>query len=181
VCLDTHIQDIVNVFLFEDLYDVILVGYSYSGMVATGVAERIPERISKLVYLDAFVPQDGQALMDMLDPAVAAARKQAADAYGEGWRLPHDPPDAPHRTPHPIKSFTDPLTIKNPDAERIPRTFILCAQNEVMGPAAHPIRTCAMSARAKGWGYYELDSGHVPMETAPEELTEILLNVANIK
>jgi pimeloyl-ACP methyl ester carboxylesterase len=177
VGLDTHIQDIVNVLVFEDLHDVILLGYSYSGMVATGVAEVVPERISKLVYLDAFVPEDGQSLRDLFDPTVAAGIHLMAEQYGEGWRVPHDPPDAPHRTPHPVKTFTDPLTVNNPAAARIPRTFILCAQNQAMGGAANPIRLCAMRAQDKGWSYYELDSGHVPMETAPDKLTEILLEI----
>ena len=68
VGLDTHIQDILMVLEYEDLHDVILVGYSYSGMVITGVAERAPERLAHLVYLDAYVPRDGQSLLDMLGP-----------------------------------------------------------------------------------------------------------------
>lgn len=179
VGLDTHIQDIVNVFSFEDLTDVLLVGYSYSGMVATGVAEVIPERIRRLVYLDAFVPEDGQALMDLFPGEFAAGVGQVVNTLGDGWQLPHDPPDAPHRTPHPVKTFTDPLTVNNPAAARIPRTFILCAQNQAMGQAANPIRLCAVRAQDKGWSYYELDSGHVPMETAPQALTDILLDIAS--
>ncbi len=66
VGLYTHIEDVVNVFRYEEVRDAILVGYSYSGMVATGVAERIPELISQLVYLDADVPQDGQSVADLL-------------------------------------------------------------------------------------------------------------------
>ena len=68
--LDTHIQDVLNVLEFEDLDDVILVGKSYSGMVITGVAEAMPERIKHLVYLDAFVPQDGQSLADIVGEAI---------------------------------------------------------------------------------------------------------------
>src|SRR6266498_5853186 len=62
VGLETHIQDILGVLTYEDLHDVILVGHSYSGMVSTAVAERVPERLAHLVYVDAFVPQDGQSL-----------------------------------------------------------------------------------------------------------------------
>ena len=63
--LETHIQDIVNVIHFEDLSDVILVGYSYSGMVTTAVADRLPERLAHLIYVDAYVPNDGQSLADI--------------------------------------------------------------------------------------------------------------------
>ncbi len=66
--LDTHIEDVLGVLAYEDLHDVVLIGHSYGGMVATGVADRARERIAKLVYLDAFVPADGQALVDFLPP-----------------------------------------------------------------------------------------------------------------
>ena len=68
VKLDTHIEDVVKVFEFEDLRDVILVGHSYGGMVATGVADRIPDRISQVIYLDAFVPRNGESLFDLAVP-----------------------------------------------------------------------------------------------------------------
>ena len=70
--LSTHVLDIVNVLHYEDLHDVILVGFSYSGMVITGVAEQVPERLRQLIYLDAFVPQDGESLNDLIGPGLAA-------------------------------------------------------------------------------------------------------------
>lgn len=66
--LSTHIDDVVNTILFEDLHDIILVGHSYGGMVITGVADRVPDRIRRLVYLDAFVPNDGESAMTLVDP-----------------------------------------------------------------------------------------------------------------
>jgi pimeloyl-ACP methyl ester carboxylesterase len=63
--LETHISDVVNVFLYEDLRDVILVGQSYGGMVITGVADRVLERVAHLVYLDAALPEDGESLASM--------------------------------------------------------------------------------------------------------------------
>src|SRR4051794_2599452 len=66
VNLSTHVQDILNVLEFEDLHDVVLIGHSYGGMVATAVADRVPERIAKLIYLDAFVPRDRQSLSDLV-------------------------------------------------------------------------------------------------------------------
>ena len=80
--LDTHIQDIVNVLEYEDLEDVSLVGYSYGGMVVTGVAERVPERIKQLIYLDAFVPVDGQSLADIM---VSMGQDMKDWNMGEQW------------------------------------------------------------------------------------------------
>ncbi len=180
VNLDTHIQDILMVLEYEDLHEVILVGYSYSGMVVTAVAERAPERLAQLVYLDAFVPSDGESLATMIGPELVAILEQVAQAYGDGWRIPHDPPDAPRRTPQPVKPMYQPVTVTNPAAARLPRTFIYCTQEkEAMGPMGVPITQVAASAKADArWGYRELDSGHVPLETAPQEFADILLELA---
>ena len=179
VGLDTHIQDILMVLKYEDLRDVILIGYSYSGMVITGVAELAPERISQLTYLDAFVPQDGQSMLEMLGPDVGAYIQQMAQVYGDGWRIPHDPPDAPRRTPHPLKTGQQPVSVKNPSAAVLPRTFIYCTQEkEAMGPLGFPITQAAERASSDAhWRYRELQTGHVPMETAPRELASLLLDV----
>ena len=177
--LDTHIQDILMVLEYEQLRDVILVGYSYSGMVVTGVAESAAEHISQLVYLDAFVPQDGQSMLDMLGPGVAAFIQQAAEAYGDGWRIPHDPPDSPRRTPHPLKTGLQPVTLANPAAAALPRTLIYCTQDkEAMGPLGAPITQAAERAKADTlWRYRELRTGHKPWETAPRELADLLITL----
>ena len=88
VGLETHITDILNVLEFEDLTDVILVGHSYGGMVATGVADRAPDRISQVVYLDAFVPQDGESLLALLPEAARIGMLSAVRLEGSGWRVP---------------------------------------------------------------------------------------------
>jgi len=90
VDLETHIEDILAVIATEDLRDIILVGHSYGGMVATGVADRVPDRVRHLVYLDAFVPADGQSLQDLVGAAPVAAPV-------DGWLIPPNPP-APDRT-----------------------------------------------------------------------------------
>ena len=74
--LDTHIADIVSLLEMEDLSDVVLVGHSYGGMVITGVADRAPERIGRLVYLDAFVPEDGKCTLDYVVPERAARMRE---------------------------------------------------------------------------------------------------------
>ena len=75
--LETHIEDILNVIKYEDLRDIVLVGHSYGGMVATGVADRARDRISQLIYIDAFVPEDGQSLLDLNEPARPRMRELA--------------------------------------------------------------------------------------------------------
>ena len=178
--LETHIQDILMVLAYEDLHDVILVGYSYSGMVVTAVAERAPERLAHLAYLDAFVPGDGDSLAALIGPELTAFLEQVARDYGDGWRLPHDPPDTPRRTPHPVKPMYQPVTVANPAAAALPRTFIYCTQEkEAMGPMGAPLTQAAMRAKAaEHWRYRELSTGHIPMETTPQELADLLLEVA---
>ncbi len=85
--LDLHIQDIINVLEFEDLHDVVLVGHSYAGLVITGVAERVPQRLKLLVYLDAFIPHDGQSAFDLM-PGTEEQWTQMAVAQGDGWLVP---------------------------------------------------------------------------------------------
>src|SRR3569623_3451286 len=84
--LETHIQDILNVIKFEDLEDIVLLGHSYGGMVATGVADRARERVTQLVYLDAFVPRDGQSLFDINEGGRETMPKAAAAR--DGYRNP---------------------------------------------------------------------------------------------
>jgi pimeloyl-ACP methyl ester carboxylesterase len=94
--LETHIADILNVISYEDLRDIVLLGHSYGGMVATGVADRARDRIAQLIYLDAFVPRAGQSLLDLNEPA----RQRMRDAVksNDGWRLP----PMPTRRTHPL-------------------------------------------------------------------------------
>ena len=86
--LKVHITDVVDVLAYEDLHNVVLVGSSSAGMVITGVAEQVPDRISQLVYLDAFVPDDGQCLLDLVPPDRRAAMEALAETEGDGWLLP---------------------------------------------------------------------------------------------
>ena len=106
------------------MQDVILVGFSYGGMVITGVAEEVPERIDRLVYLDAFLPQDGESAADLAGAEIMAAMEEAARAYGDGWRVPHDPPDADRRTDFLLKAAQQRITVDNPQTARLERTFV---------------------------------------------------------
>src|SRR6187402_2710726 len=112
--LQTHINDVVNLILFEDLHNVVLTGHSYGGMVITGVMDRIPERIRHVVFLDAAVPDDGMSLWDLF-----GGRQQDPTRFADGfmqvpWVKPGTPP--PHSVKHSIKCFQQPVSYKNPTA-----------------------------------------------------------------
>ena len=91
VDLTTHIDDVASVLEFEDLKDVTLLGHSYGGMVATGVADRLADRIARVVYIDAFAPKDGQSLFDLVGPKAEGNMRKGAEKDGDGWKLPLNP------------------------------------------------------------------------------------------
>jgi pimeloyl-ACP methyl ester carboxylesterase len=180
--LETHIQDILNVIKYEDLRDIVLVGHSYGGMVATGVADRARDLISQLIYLDAFVPDQGQSLIDLNEPA--RARMQELTKAGDGWRVPPNPtpPDTSaadlawlteRRVDMPIKCFETKLKLRGGEL-RLPRSYIYATR-------ITPADTFAPFARrAKsepGWRFYEIDASHSPNVTAPEALTALLQKI----
>ena len=125
--LDTHVLDVVGVLEYEDLLQVVLVGHSYGGVVITGVADRVPERLAQLVYLDAEVPMDGQSEFDLLPPEERAVYQESARSKGQGWRiLPPVPEPLPddldanlrwamsRMVPQPVATFAQPLRLTNP-------------------------------------------------------------------
>src|SRR5262249_57232345 len=95
--LDTHIADVIGVLEMEDLRDIVLIGHSYGGMVATGVADRARSRVAQVVYLDAFVPRNGQSLFDLQTGEARERMRGLALSKGDGWRIPPSPmpPDTP--------------------------------------------------------------------------------------
>lgn len=179
--LETHIRDVLGVLEFEDLRNVVLIGHSYGGMVATGVADRAPDRIAQLIYLDAFVPEDGQALADFW-PAAERQRRMEALKAGDGWRIAPNPvpPDtsaddaawiAKFRLPQSRKCFEEPLRLRGKPV--LPRSYIQCMRYAERGPFGQ----FAVRARAEGWPAYELDSSHSPNVTAPQALMAVLQKI----
>ncbi len=180
--LETHIQDILNVIKYEDLRDIVLIGHSYGGMVATGVADRARDRISQLIYLDAFVPDDGQSLLDLNEPARALMRELAKS--GDGWRVPPNPtpPDTPpadqewltaRRVDMPIKCFEMKLRLHGGKLT-LPRSYIYATRitaADTFGPFARRAKS------ESGWRYYQIDASHSPNVTAPEALTALLQKI----
>jgi pimeloyl-ACP methyl ester carboxylesterase len=181
VDLDTHITDVVNLIRCEELSDVVLCGHSYGGCVISGVADRIPDRIGALVYLDAFVLENGQSLHDTL-PAPMRDQQLDLASQGEGWKVPPIPAEAFHVnardldwvnrqcTVQSLATFQQPLRLTG-EIDRIKNnTFILAA-----GWAPSPFASFYEQAKAKGWRTVAMDCGHDVMLDLPEELTRELV------
>jgi len=173
--LNTHIDDVVNMILYEDLHDIILVGHSYGGMVISGVADRVPDRIKRLVYLDAMVPNDGESVTTLLPRAGDFIKQMTKGDYlVPPWVKPDQPP--PHDVPQALKTFTDPIALKNEAARKLPATYILTVEK---GKEAKDDDFFAQSQRAKerGWSMLVLTSDHNPQWSAPEALVEMLAGI----
>src|SRR5437762_1205969 len=124
VGLSTHIDDVVNMILFEDLHDIILMGHSYGGMVITGVADRVPDRIKRLIYVDAFLPEDGESAMTLVGDRSAWLKPMIKDGFLiPPWVKPDQAP--PKDVPQSLKTFTEPIVLKNSAARKLPATYIL--------------------------------------------------------
>ncbi|HXY50372.1 MAG TPA: alpha/beta hydrolase [Terriglobales bacterium] len=179
--LDTHIADVVNLIRWEELSHVVLCGHSYGGCVVSGVADRIPERIDALIYLDAFVPESGQSLHDTLPREMRDAQVQAARAVGDGWKVPPIPAVVfnvnvgdrdwvdRQRTLHPLATLQQPLRLTGGIARVKSITYILAT-----GWSPSPFPPFFERAKAKGWKTLTIECGHDVMLDRPEELTREL-------
>ena len=175
---------------YEELHDVILVGFSYAGMIIPAVADRLPGRVRRLIYLEAVVPQSGTAMLDVMPPEVREAWQRHVLA-GDGWRVPPmtktylgriDPDGADEseirrllarRTPQPLACFSEPLTLEHADALP-PATFIHCTDKQQHDSLAKQ----AATLRARGWLVRELPTGHFCMLTMPGATASLLAEIA---
>ena len=184
VNLSTHIADIANVIKWEGLKDFVLVGHSYGGYVITGVAERVPEAIASIVFLDAFMPENGDSLAETGSERVREGLT-AARQRGDLGMAPV--PAAAFRvnekdrawvdalcTPHPIGTFTEKL-VHNGARERIARKAYIRAAGY-----SQPTFDKALATKKAdpSWRTYEVPCGHDVMVDMPDRLVEILLEVA---
>lgn len=191
VGLDTHTDDIVDLITGQDLTDVILVGHSYAGLVISAAANRVPDRIAGLVYLDAMVPVDGESAVDVM-PVTQLLIDQAA-AAGTGWRIPPlpelpppgglfgitDPADIAWvrsmLSDQSVRCLQQPVRLDNPAADTIPRTHIHCTLGRPADFHRRPVP--AIQPNGTPSQVRELAAGHDCMVTAPAELAELLLKV----
>ena len=185
VTLDTWITDLVSVLEWEDLVDVMLVGHSFGGVVITGAADRAPRRIGHLVYLDSLILRDGESAFSTFPPDVAAARRKLAEASPGGLSVAVPPPSVfgvtdpgdlawlqARCTPHPLATYENKLTLKNPVGNGKPATYIAMKPDFASTAAG---RTVAKAQRE--WRYIELDGAHDAMVTTPQALTDVLLDI----
>jgi pimeloyl-ACP methyl ester carboxylesterase len=184
VNLETHIADVVNLIRFEGLNDLVLCGHSYGGCVITGVADRVPERLRAIVYLDAFILDDGQCLHDAVPPQLRDTQVQAARAQGDGWRVAPIPAaffevneadrawvDA-QCTPQSLATFQQKLTLRNtPPAAKV--THVLAT-----GWEHSPFQPFHDIAKRRGWKTLTIDCGHDVMLDRPADLVAILQDAA---
>jgi pimeloyl-ACP methyl ester carboxylesterase len=180
--LDLFVTDIANVLVWEDLHDVVLVGHSFGGITISGVADRMPERIRHLVYLDAFILENGQSTLSMVPPNVASERMKAAQESSGGLSIPPPPPSnfgivdpmqaafvEPRLTPHPFGAYTSPLVLAHPVGNDLPVTYIVCTD-----PIYEPASTSRRWVKEAGWRTVELATGHDAMVIAPDSLADLL-------
>ena len=168
--LTTHVTDVVNVILWEDLHDVVLVGHSYGGAVITGVADRVPDRIKHVVYLDAAILNDGESFNDAFGRGPLT---NVVDGFIPPGRTAASKP-IPHDVPHPAKTLTEPLHLQNQDAvKRIPTTYALFVA--LGGKTAEaPFFRFYQRAKERGWTLLTLASDHNAQWSHPKELVALL-------
>lgn len=179
--LNTYIRDVANVLHFEDLHQVVLAGHSYAGMLITGVANQEEKRISRLVYVDAMVPEHGKSVLDIAGPEFSAMLgKHLSGELVRPW-----PPEVfgvhgeedkrwftPRLTPFPLRAFDTIFRGASPN-ESIPCSYIHCTGHQ------NPfIKRVAAESRIKGWDYHEIATAHAPMVSTPDQLAALLIRIA---
>jgi pimeloyl-ACP methyl ester carboxylesterase len=186
ITLDTFVDDIANLIRFEQLEKVVLVGHSFGGLSISGVADRMPERLRCLVYLDSLILEAGQTPFSSVPSEIVDARLKAAEESSNGLSLPIPDPVqigllreedrrfvASRLTPHPLSTYTSPMNLRNPVGNGIPATYIRCST-----PAYAPVAKSLVWARARNWPIVELETGHVAMVSAPKEVAREVMRLA---
>ncbi|MGE5292456.1 MAG: alpha/beta fold hydrolase [Micromonosporaceae bacterium] len=185
VTLTTHITDVVNTVLYEDLSDIVLLGFSYGGVVVTGALEHIGDRVRHVVYLDAFLPNDGDSIQDL----GGGRSGHGVMELGGDWLVPpiprefDDPAEAAwasaRRTPHPIGCFTEPVRlVRKLEDYPFTRTYIK-ATGEPRPEPGGPFWEAADRVRnSPAWRYREIATNHMIPNNRPEDLARILLELA---
>jgi len=170
--LTTHINDIVNVILFENLQDVVLVGHSYGGMVITGVMNEIPGRIKHAIFLDAAAPEDGQSAQDLWGIVSESSGHKVVEGIVYFSWLDSNAP-LPRDVPQSLNTLTEPVSFNKPEALRIPATFIayVAPGQTVEERATDP---SWQNAETRGWTIRTLESDHNAQRSHPKELAALL-------
>jgi pimeloyl-ACP methyl ester carboxylesterase len=190
ITLRHHIEDVSKV--LEAVGDkAVVVGHSYAGMVISGAVESNPTKIEALVFLDAFIPEDGQCVLDLLPPQICSFFRNVARERGEGWRLPGGesqldmwglkPGEArdfvrERLCDFSLRCFEEPLPLRDNHKASVPATFVSCVAEEY--PARLLFEAFAKKARTYGWHVKEVNTGHDCHVENPQEVASILLSAA---
>ncbi len=186
--LSRHIDDVCKAMIAKGARDVVLVGHSYAGMIVTGVAEKMPDRLAKIVYVDAFLPEDRDCVLDLLPANIATGFQQTAAKSAEGWRLPASESQldwwglapgtseraftAKHQTDFSIRCFDEPTDLPYMGRQQIECGFIAGTAD------SYPLRGVfgrfAEKARLLGWEVAELPTGHAPQVEMPRDFVDIV-------
>ena len=185
--INTFVADITNLIETEDLSEVRLVGHSFGGAIISGVADRMPDRLKRLVYIDGVTPLAGQSLFEMMPERDRSARMAALAQLPDG-HVQVPAPTAKHfgvdnadqaawvdrrLTPHPTGGYTSPVVLHNPIANGVAAAYIRCTAP--VFPINDPC--AAFAASQPDWQYREIATGHDAMISAPEELAHLLLSL----
>jgi pimeloyl-ACP methyl ester carboxylesterase len=180
--LEVVVTDVVNVLEWEDLRDVVLVGHSFGGNAISGAADRMPDRIRQLIYLDAVIQENGQSAFDQLPNELVQARTKAAQESSEGLSLPTPPASAfcitdvaqtawveRRLTPHPFATYTSPLKLSKPVGNGLPTSYVVCTD-----PIYKPLEASRKWVTAHSWKMLEIAAGHDAMVIAPDLVAALL-------
>ncbi|HUG11886.1 MAG TPA: alpha/beta hydrolase family protein [Opitutaceae bacterium] len=170
--LQTHINDVVNTILFEDLHNVVLTGHSYGGMVITGVMDRVPERIRHVVFLDAAVPDDGMSLWSMFGDRPRDNPRVSDGMFTTPWVKPDAKP--PHNTPQSIKCFDQPVSYKNPAAFALPVTYVAFVPADKSTEERAKTDKSWQRAESRGWTIRTFPGGHVAQQEDPRGVATLM-------
>jgi pimeloyl-ACP methyl ester carboxylesterase len=183
--LDTFVADIGNVLIWEDLHDVVLVGHSFGGLVVSGVADKMPERIRQIVLLDAFLlPQDTSAFGTLSAEIVEKLTRSAANTNGIsaprptslGLQAPEDIAFVQGRlTPHPIGTYRQPFHLDHPLGNGLPVTYLSCTQPYFGAVAA--TQDWARRTYGDQWNWADLPCGHDAMVAEPDLVARTLMSI----
>lgn len=186
ITMDRVVGDIARLLIDEDLKDSILVGHSFAGPVITGAADREPERVRCLIYLDAAILEDGETMFDLLPAETVKTRLEQAESASGGVSFPVPHPAAfgisdadqedylqRHLTPHPVSTYQTPLSLKHRPGTVAPCCYIVCTD-----PIYPALAAARERVRTYGWPMHELATGHDAMISAPIRTAEMLMYVS---
>ena len=187
ITIETFIEDVVNHIIFENLNDIILVGHSFAGSVISGVADRLKDRIQKLIYFDAMILIDGQKPFDITPKETVEQRIELAKKFGNNISIPAPSADAfgvfdikksllleEKLTPHPLSAFQSKLILKNEVGNGIPLSYIFCTK-----PVYKSLESSREVVRKMKWPIFKLNAGHDAMLTHPKETLNLLMKICN--